>query len=57
MIKVNFILYSISSGSINRTLIYKSSFFLKKNNCLDEIPNNLPNDLFGTNLHKTLESC
>ena len=56
------ILSSISRGlefwSVNHTSIYeKSGLKVFKNiNFLGEISNNWPNDLFGTNVYKTLES-
>ena len=56
-----FILSSNSRGlefwSVNHTSIYKNSESndFKNIKFLDEISNNLPNDLLGTNVHKTLE--
>ena len=58
-----FILTSISSDLefllVNHTSIYENSELkvFKYINFLDEIPNNWPNDLLGTNVQKTLESC
>ena len=58
-----FILSSISSGlefwSVNHTSIYENSESkaFKNIKFLDEMSNNWPNDLFGTNVYKTLESC
>ena len=48
---------SISSGleiwSVNQISMYDNSKNIK---LLGEISNNLPNDLFGINIYKTLES-
>ena len=58
-----FSLFSISSGlefwSVNYTSIYENSELkiLKNIKFLSEICNNCPNDLLGTNVHKTPESC
>ena len=58
-----FILSSISSGlefwSVNHTSIYESSELkvFKNIKFLGEISNKWTNDLFGTNLYKTLELC
>ena len=58
-----FILSSISSGlefwSVNHTSIYENSEsnVFKNRKFLGEISNNWPNDLLGTNVYKTLESC
>ena len=57
------ILISISSSlefwSVNHTSIYKNSEskVFKNINSFGEISNNWPNDLLGTNVLKTLESC
>ena len=57
------ILSSISSGlefrSVNHTSIYyKSRSKVFKNiRFLGDMSNNWPNDLLGTNVYKTLESC
>ena len=58
-----FVLSSISSGfefwSLNHTSVYRNSELnvFKNIKLLDEISNNYPNDLSGTNVYKTLESC
>ena len=58
-----FILSSISSGlefwSVNHTSIYENSELkvFKNIKFLGEISNNWSNDLLGTNVYKTLESC
>ena len=55
-----FILSSISSGlEFSSTSIYKNSEskVLKIITFLCEISNNWPNDLLGSNVCKTLESC
>ena len=59
-----FILSSISSGlefwSVKHTTsIYENSEskVFKNIRNLGEIPNNWPNDLLGTHVYKTLESC
>ena len=58
-----FILSSISSGlefwSINHTSMYENSWskVFKNIKFLGRICNNWPNDLLGTNVYKTLESC
>ena len=58
-----FILSSIASGlefwSVYHTLIYENSELkvFKNINFLGEISNNWPNDLLGTNVFKTFESC
>ena len=58
-----FILSSISSGyqfwSVNDTLVYgnSESKVSKKIRFLAEILSNWSNDLFVTNVYKTLESC
>ena len=58
-----FILSSISSSlefwSINHTSLYKNSESkdFKNIKLLGEISNNWPNDVLGTNVYKTLESC
>ena len=53
-----FVLSSISSGLefwlVNQTSIYES---VKNINIFGEIFNNWLNDLFGTNVYKTLEFC
>ena len=57
------ILSSISSGlefwSVNHTSIYENSEskVFKNITILAEISNNWPNDLLGTTVYKTLESC
>ena len=57
-----FILSSIPSGIefwlVNHTSVYKNSESkdFKNIKCLDVIYNNWPNDLFGSNVYKTLES-
>ena len=54
-----FILSSISGGlefwSVNHTSIYENSTLkvLKNMKSFDEISNNWPNDLLGTNVYKT----
>ena len=60
---VKFIMSSISNGlifwSVSNTLIslnFELNVF-KKIWFVAEISNKLPNDLFGTNLYNTLESC
>ena len=56
-----FISSSISSslelGSVNPTSLYENSELniVKNITFVSDIPNNSPNDLLGTNLHKTLE--
>ena len=59
-----FILSSISNGlefffSVNHTSIYgnSESKVFKNIKFLGETSNNWPNDLLGTNVYKTLESC
>ena len=58
-----FILSSISSSlefwSVNHTLLYKNSKSkdFKNIKLLGEISSNWPNDVLGTNVYKTLESC
>ena len=58
-----FILSSISSGLefwlVNDISMYKSSELniFKNIKFLFEISNNWPNDVLGTNVYKTLESC
>ena len=58
-----FILSSISSSlefwSVNHTLLYKNSESkdFKNIKLLGEISSNWPNDVLGTNVYKTLESC
>ena len=58
-----FILSSISSGLefwlVNHTSLYEiyESKVFKNITFLGEISNNWPNDLLGTNVYKTLESC
>ena len=58
-----FILSSISSSlefwSVNHTLLYKNSEpkDFKNIKLLGEISSNWPNDVLGTNVYKTLESC
>ena len=58
-----FILPSASSGSeflsVNHSPIYKNceSKVFKNMKFLDEMSNNLPSDLLGTNVYKTLEVC
>ena len=58
-----FILSSISRGldfwSVNHTSIYENSELkvFKNIKFLGEISNNWSNDLLGTNVYKTLESC
>ena len=58
-----FILSSISSGlefrSVNKTSTYENSESKVFENItfLGEISNNWPNDLLGTNVFKTVESC
>ena len=58
-----FTLSSISSGlkfwSVNHALIFKKTELelFKNIKFLDEISNNWPNDLLGTNVYKTFESC
>ena len=58
-----FVLSWISNGlelwSLNQVSIYeKSELQVFKNiKFLGEIPNNWQNDLLGTNVYKTLESC
>ena len=58
-----FILSSISSGtefrSGNHTSIYEhsESKIFKNIKFLGEVSNNWPDDLLGTNMYKTLESC
>ena len=57
------ILSSISRGlefwSVNHTSIYEKSELkaFKNIKLLGEISNNWRNDLLGTNVYKTLESC
>ena len=57
------ILSSISRGlefwSVNHTSIYENSELkaFKNIKFLGEISNNWRNDLLGTNVYKTLESC
>ena len=57
------ILSSISSGlefsSVNHCSKYENSELkdFKNIKFLDERSNNWPNELLGTNLYKTLESC
>ena len=57
------ILSSISSGlefsSVNYSSKYENSELkdFKNIKFLDERSNNWPNELLGTNLYKTLESC
>ena len=58
-----FILPSMSSclefWSVNHISIYENSKskVFKNIKFLDEISNNWPNDLLGTNVYRTLESC
>ena len=58
-----FILSSISNGlefwSVNHTSIHENSELkvFKNINILGDISNDWPNDLLGTNLYNTLESC
>ena len=58
-----FILSSISYGSahwlVNNTSTYENSEqnVFKNIKFLGKISNNWPNDLLGTNVYKTLESC
>ena len=58
-----FILSSSSSSlefwSVNHTSLYKNSEskVFKNIKLLGEISNNWPNDVLGTNVYKTLESC
>ena len=58
-----FTLSSISSGlefwSVKDDSIQENSELnvFKNTNFLDEMSSNWPNDLFGTNVYKTLESC
>ena len=58
-----FILSSVSSGleiwSVNHTAIHENSELkvFKNMEFLGEISNNWPNNLLGTNVYKTLESC
>ena len=58
-----FILSSISASlefwSVNHTSMYENSELedFKNINFLGEISSNLPNDLLGTNIYKTLEYC
>ena len=58
-----FILSSISNGlkfwSVNNTSIYEKSEWniLKNIDVFSEIFSNWPNDLLGTTVYKTLESC
>ena len=58
-----FILSSVSRDlefwSVNHNSIYENSELkvFKNINFFDEIPSNWPNDLLGTNVYKTLESC
>ena len=58
-----FILSSISSGLefwlVNHNSIYENSELNVFENIvfLGEISNKWPNDLFGTNVHNTLELC
>ena len=56
-------LFSISNAlelwKVNHNLVYKSSQVnvFKNVKFLGEISSDWPNDLLGTNVHKTLESC
>ena len=58
-----FTLSSISRGlefrSVNHTSIYENSELKVFENMksMGEISNNLPNDLLGKSVYKTLESC
>ena len=58
-----FILPSISRGlefwSVSHTSIYENSELkvFKNINFFGEVSSNWPNDLVGTNVYKTLESC
>ena len=58
-----FILSSIFIGlehwSVNHTSVYKNfgSKFFKIVTFLGEISDNWPNDLLGTNIYNTFESC
>ena len=58
-----FVLSSISRGlefwSVNHTSIYENSELkaFKNIKFLGEISNNWRNDLLGTNVYKTLQSC
>ena len=63
MTKVMLILSSISRGlefwSVDHTSIYEKSEskVFKNIKFFVEISNNWPNDLLGTNVYRTLESC
>ena len=61
--KIIFILSCIPSGllfwPVNHTAIYENVELkaFKNIKFLGEVSNSLPNDLFGTNVYETLESC
>ena len=38
-------------------VVYNFDQVIETIKCLHEISNNSPNDLLGTNIYKTLESC
>ena len=58
-----FMLFSISGclefWLVNHTLVYENSELkvFKNIKFLDEISNNWANNLYGTNVYKTLKSC
>ena len=63
MTKAKFVLSCISSGllfwAVNHTFMYENFKLnaFKKIEFVDEISNNWPKGLLGTNVHETLKSC
>ena len=51
MLVLSFVCSGLEFGSVNHTSIYENS----ESNFSGEIPNNWPNDLLGTSIHKSLE--
>ena len=59
MFFLSFISSCLECWSVNHTSIYENSEsnVFKNRKFLGEISNNWPNNLLGTNVYKTLESC
>ena len=59
MFFLSFISSCLEFWSVNHTSIYENSEsnVFKNRKFLGEISNNWPNNLLGTNVYKTLESC
>ena len=59
MFILSFIFRGIEFWSVSHTSIYENFEFksLKEIKFLGDISNALPNDLLGTNVYQTLESC